>query len=1590
MKKNKKVVITLLTTLVCLLVCAGVIIGTQYFGNKEPVEVDTPKKTISTERTKNEKCKYTIVVKDCSGSPVKGALVAFYDKDDNMITEPTATSSVGSTVYTVDEEGNYGVSILSVPFRYALDSTIRKFEDGQTTIQVVLEDNPNAILAQINGVNYVLEDAVKIANASEEDVTITLLGDVTISALSINNAAGKKITIDGNGYTLTTLGGSNAITVNQKSGTIELKNMTIDHKNAGQVIKMNYAVTLNLENMKIVATHDQKDAYKYCLINFMGEGTSNLNMTKVDVLMATTSEGSEAGVIRTGNTDTPKHVNITMKGCNIDVTEASGRCGIIVMDNCTANINLSGTTIMTMDTYAIKPNGRNLTYTEDCVFGSKDEWYNTHPIEEFNVQIGDKWYTLAGALKVANASEEDVTIKFGGDVAYKGSVSINNKYGKNITIDGCNYTLTAADTSHFIKIQQTSGTVTIQNMNINHSGTNMLLRIGQNRKTENATEVTTVNLSNLNITSTSTYKYCLMATQDYKTFHVNMSNVNVDWDTDSAAVGSSGFFRVSNGEYEQELYLTMKDCLIDLSDASGRKGIYVVKKAVGDITLLNTTIITQGVDAIYKNKMNVTTDELCEFNADGGNCHAKIGDTIYLSLARALAVANESEEDVTIELINDVTLIGSVEINNKNGKHITIEGSGYTLKATATEHSLQINQTSGVVTIQNLNVEHSGSNMLMRIGDNGKVLTTNELTVNLSNVDITSTGTYQYCLIGTQGPQIFNVNMTNVNADWDKECTQKASAFIRCGGSTEGQTLNLTMKDCVINVADADLTQGIYVHTTVTDGEINLQNTTFITLDAATYTNKGSIKVNADDECVFNTDGGEAQVKIGEETYLSLGKAVSIANSSEEDITIELLKDITVMSSVEFDNVYGKNITLDGNGYTLTAESTDHFMKVHQASGAVTIQNMNIVHSGTKMLIRLGDNTWDDGTIYGVIFNMKDVNIASSGTYQYCLIATQDPGAFDLNMTNVTVDWDKEGTQKMSALIRCGGNANYEHTVNLVMTGCTIDVSDAALTQCVYVTAGAIVNITSDENTTITTAEGISGYTKEAKTEEAFLEALTFANASKEDVTIKLTGDITHTNNSETVDNAAIINNVYGKHVIIEGNGKTLTTSCTYNNKRPDLRIDQSNGMVTIQNLVISHSGKSMLLRIGADGETPTEDNLTVNLTNIDITSTGTYKYCLIGTQGPQTFNVNMTDVTVDWNGQYADSNGNGYASRAFARCGGSTKGQTLNLTMTDCVINVVDAAPTQGLYIHTTVTGGTVNLYNTDIITLNSNTYTNKVTDVTINADENSSFETDGGAQAKIGDTSYSSFAKAVEAANASEEDVTIQLLRDVVIDVPTNDDAVEINNANGKNITIDGCGYTLDVTSTKHAIRIHQTSGTVTIQNCNIVHSGAQMLMRIGENGSVKSTDELTVNLSNIDITSTGTYQYCLIGTQGPQIFNVNMTDVKVEWEKACTQKASAFIRCGGTTSGQTLNLTMTDCVINVANAELTQGLYIHTTVTGGTINLYNTDIITLDADSYTNKVTSVTINADENCDFNTNGGVETSVAAVLMSFWSRLTSL
>ena len=253
---------------------------------------------------------------------------------------------------------------------------------------VVVSDNAKqaydpGVIAKIGDTEYrVLSEAYRDAYSTSGDVVIELVADAIMTEINVNGTQGKRITLEGNGHTITTEGGNNAFKINTV-GEFEFRNLTIDHRNTGSVIQNLALNTIDLIDVNINAT--KGEAYNYTLINFMSAGdTCYMNMTRVNIKMAVESSGKDSysAIIRTGHgtADDTKSVVLNLTDCTLDTTGATGRTGILIMSTTTAYVKLTNTTIKTMDRYAIRANHQTFILN-NTKLSSSLAIFNQYPIE---------------------------------------------------------------------------------------------------------------------------------------------------------------------------------------------------------------------------------------------------------------------------------------------------------------------------------------------------------------------------------------------------------------------------------------------------------------------------------------------------------------------------------------------------------------------------------------------------------------------------------------------------------------------------------------------------------------------------------------------------------------------------------------------------------------------------------------------------------------------------------------------------------------------------------------------------------------------------------------------------------------------------------------------------------------------------------------------------------------------------------------------------------------------------------------------------------------------------------------------------------
>ena len=468
---------------------------------------------------------YTAYVQDEKGTALEKVYVMLCAEDGTELTWlPYVTNGTGNIQFSEGAKEGCYLKVVGVPIGYKLDESVKYEFDSMRNVKITLAEDDSVYIAKIGDTKFMsLSSALGVANASNDESVIELLADVSVATGTIKNAYGKNITIKGNGHTITAVGGNNTFLVNQdKGGEITFEDVKIEHNNTGAVFQVNALATLNLTDIEIDAT--KGSAYNYALINTLAvDGTTNLNMTRVDVKMAvkTPAKANQAGIIRTGNTSGTKTVNINMVDCNLDAEGATGRQCIVVMKNTVANIKATNCSFKAGDSSAIwaeeQSKAQTLTMINSTAVSTIGPSIKT-PIKGYAAMIGNTYHlTFGHAADVAAKSKSNVTIKAVADVTMK-TCTINNKYGKVITIDGNGKTITTSGGSNAFIL---GNNVAFKNMKINHKNTGSVFQI---------TEVANLKVTDVTINATEgkNYNYTLVNTlAEGDTTTVDFTRVNV-------------------------------------------------------------------------------------------------------------------------------------------------------------------------------------------------------------------------------------------------------------------------------------------------------------------------------------------------------------------------------------------------------------------------------------------------------------------------------------------------------------------------------------------------------------------------------------------------------------------------------------------------------------------------------------------------------------------------------------------------------------------------------------------------------------------------------------------------------------------------------------------------------------------------------------------------------------------------------------------------------------------------------------------------------------------------------------------------------
>ena len=321
--------------------------------------------------------------------------------------------------------------------------------------------------------------------------------------------------------------------------------------------------------------------------------------------------------------------------------------------------------------------------------------------------------------------------------------------------------------------------------------------------------------------------------------------------------------------------------------------------------------------------------EKCGYNR---NAEAKIGDEYFDTLAAAIGTATSGQ---TIVLLKDITMGVTDAVANCSiaiTQAITLDGNGKTLTSTA-GRAINVSTANGV-TIKNLSISASGERGINVINGATNV-TIDNVTIVAANYAVNAASSAANTIITVKDSDLTGLNVVNIGA---------------AGAQVTVTNTKLTCNDQNANENYSAIALNEYAagaQATVTGGSITVK----------------------DDSTAGSIQGADARIAISETTeidgdetidehvaiidynngywygFTTLDAAIAKAEAGE---TVKLIRDIDVSETIVID----KNITLDGNGRTITADvdlANDGTNNVILTSGG-TIKNLTIVggHRGIR------------------------------------------------------------------------------------------------------------------------------------------------------------------------------------------------------------------------------------------------------------------------------------------------------------------------------------------------------------------------------------------------------------------------------------------------------------------------------------------------------------------------------------------------------------------------------------------------------------------------------------------------------------------
>lgn len=797
----------------------------------------------------------------------------------------------------------------------------------------------------------------------------------------------------------------------------------------------------------------------------------------------------------------------------------------------TTDATLSLTAVAATNEYA------NISAIPQTTLASGNFYYMSKKMAPYVAQIGDvKYLSLDDAFTAANAGKTDCAITLLEDIAIDSAISHINNAGHITTLDLNGHEINAtvstpvfAESDLVINDSSVGGTGAIT------STQGCAVCSDKTRLTINGGTFTATGYSSTGtILSRGTGSYLtindgkIISTQEGGR-SINTQNGEINGGTVQAVsyavrlfsyVGEDGTLFVIDGEnvviynnHSSNQTITTTGT----TDVVEFKNGYVYAAGESGCIDNNGGIKVKG--GYFNKRITPATDYQCievspaDEGPDGRNYGyqvtlspyvAQIGATTYRSIYAAIAAANASETDCTIQLIDDITGVSTnLAPNNANGKTITIDFNDHTISGTAyfapvgkctfinsgankiggitntSSYALYSSEENNTIMISGGRyigndkygaVRLSGLNTAMTISGDAYILNSNANEGHAINVGLTANA--PTAVLTINGGTIVSNTATALRNRYGV-VNIHGGLFIGATNAIDAASANSTtidggyfsngssQSDIVMGNSLSGGISGGFFTKAVGAGYCAPGYTSSTVSPAEQYAGH-----SFDYAVVLNMSPSAAVITGGNTTnYNSFADAYAAAMQASEDVTIQLLDNCAITSPVDFNKAGTGRTVLDLNNHTLTASVSSDTVAIN-AKKELTITDNSVAHGGkltsSTNAIIVSVNSTAKGPV--TITNCEVSTSYTGGSYtndSVVRIVTSKTAGGTLNIASgAKIIGYAQGVYDLRGTLNISGNAEITALRNY----------DGA--SGIYFYTGAKININSDE----TGSPSVKGY----------------------------------------------------------------------------------------------------------------------------------------------------------------------------------------------------------------------------------------------------------------------------------------------------------------------------------------------------------------------------------------------------------------------------------------------------------------------------------------------------------------------------------